>query len=173
MQKITPKMIESMIYMIRGRKVMLDSDLAELYEVETRIINRNVKRNIQRFPDDFMFQITKEEYESLISQFGISKAGRGGRRKMPFVFSENGVAMLSSVLNSEKAIQVNISIMRIFTKMRRILLSDDSLSEKIAKLESDSNEMKRVFRIVFEKINILESEIPILPKKRKRIGLKK
>jgi hypothetical protein len=173
MEKITPKEIEEMIYIIRGQKVMLDSDLAELYEVETRIINRNVKRNLQRFPDDFMFQLTREEYDSLISQIGISNSGRGGRRKMPSVFSENGVAMLSSVLNSEKAIQVNISIMRTFTKMRTILLSDESLSNKIAKLESDSKEMKKIFRIVFEKIKHLEGKTPAFPKKRKKIGPKK
>ena len=162
-----------MIYIIRDQKVMLDSDLAALYEVETRYLNKAVKRNINRFPKDFMFQLTQVEFKSLMFQFGTSKEGRGGRRKLPSVFTENGIAMLSGVLNSERAINVNISIMRTFTKMRKILLSDESLSDKIAKLESDSNEMKKIFRIVFEKINILEAKTPVLPKKRKRIGLKK
>ena len=173
MDKVTSKVIEKMIYVIRGQKVMLDSDLAVLYEVETRYLNKAVKRNIKRFPKDFMFQLTEDEFKALMFQIGTSKGGRGGRRKLPLVFSENGIAMLSGILNSERAINVNISIMRIFTKIRKVLLSDESLSDKIAKLESDSNEMKKIFRIVFEKINLLEGNIPVLPKKRKRIGLKK
>ncbi len=97
MSQITPAKIQNLIYLIREQKVMLDSDLATLYGVETRIINRNIKRNIERFPEDFMFQLTKNEYQSLISQIGISKTGRGGRQKLPYVFTESGIAMLSSV----------------------------------------------------------------------------
>lgn len=116
------QVIEKIIYIIRDQKVMLDSDLAQLYEVETRIINRNVQRNIKRFPPDFMFQLSEEEYETLISQFGISKESKSGRRYLPYVFTENGVAMLSSVLNSEKEILINVSIMRIFTRLRSFLM---------------------------------------------------
>lgn len=172
MSEIISKKIEKMIYVIRDQKVMLDSDLADLYEVETRNLNKAVKRNINRFPDDFMFQLTDEEFKSLMFQIGTSKNGRGGRRKVPSVFTENGIAMLSGVLNSERAITVNISIMRIFTKFRSILMSGETLAEKIDKLESDSKEMKKVFRIVFEKLNKLESDTPILPKRRNKIGLK-
>lgn len=172
MTEITPKKMEKMIYIVRYQKVMLDRDLAELYEVETRYLNKAVKRNIKRFPDDFMFQITDEEFKALMFQIGTSKEGRGGRRKVPSVFTENGVAMLSGVLNSEMAITVNISIMRIFTKLRSILMSDETLAEKIEKLECDSKEMKKVFRIVFDKLNKLEAGSLILPKERNRIGLK-
>lgn len=152
---------------------MLDSDLAELYEVETRYLNKAVKRNIKRFPDDFMFQLTGEELKSLMFQIGTSKEGkgRGGRRKLPSVFTENGIAMLSGVLNSERAITVNISIMRTFTKLRNILMSDETLAEKIGKLEYDSKEMKKVFRIVFDKLSKLESGSPALPRDRNKIGL--
>lgn len=171
MTEITRTSIESMIYLIRGQKVMLDSDLASLYAVETRIINRNVKRNIERFPEDFMFQLTKNEYLSLISQFGISKTGRGGRQKLPYVFTEPGIAMLSSVLNSKTAIAVNISIMRIFIKLRSYLLLEKELNEKINKLELGTNKM---FKIVFERLDEIEEKIePNLPKNRKKIGIKR
>ena len=114
--------IEKMIYIIRGQKVMLDSDLANLYGVETRYLNRQVRRNQIRFPTDFVFELTKEEFANLMCQNGTSSLKHGGRRKYPLVFTENGVAMLSSVLRSEKAALVNVSIMRIFTKLRSFLL---------------------------------------------------
>ena len=139
MNNSTEKLIEKMIYVIRDQNVMIDSDLAKLYGVETRIINRNVKRNIHRFPNDFMFQLNDVEYESLISQIGISKQGRGGRRILPFVFTKNGVAMLSSVLNSENAILVNISIIRIFTKLRSFLVMENNLNERVSNLEKGTN----------------------------------
>ena len=114
--------IQNLIYVIRGQRVMLDRDLARLYEVETRALNQAVKRNIERFPENFMFQLTKEEFEELrpISQIVISAKG-GGRQKLPYVFTEQGVAMLSSVLRSKKAIQTNIQIMNTFVKMRQCL----------------------------------------------------
>ncbi len=171
MSGITPKRIEKMIYVIRGQKVMLDSDLAVLYDVETRYLNKAVKRNIRRFPDDFMFQLTDQEFKDLMFQIGTSNEGRGGRRKLPSVFTENGIAMLSGLLNSEKAITVNISIMRIFTKLRSILMSDKTLAEKIETLENDSKKMKKIFRIVFDKIHQLELGSPALPNDRKKIGL--
>jgi ORF6N domain len=168
MSKILIQNIEEMIYLIRGQKVMFDSDLARLYEVETRRLNEQVKRNLDRFPCDFMFQLTKEEYESLMSQIATSKKGRGGRQKLPMVFTENGVAMLSGVLNSKRAIQVNISIMRIFTKLRSFLLFEKDMDTRVTHLEQGTN---KLFKIVFERLGHLESETPLLPKKPRKIGL--
>lgn len=171
MSGITLRKIEKMIFVIRGQKVMIDSDLAELYEVETKAFNRAVKRNLSRFPKDFMFQLTKEEFESLRCQIGTSKSsGRGGRRYLPLVFTEHGIAMLSSVLNSERAIKVNISIIRVFIKLRQLLFESETLSERVYELEKGTD---RLFRVVFERLDNLEAKTPILPKKRKRIGLKK
>lgn len=170
MTNVSEKLIEKMIYVIRDQKVMIDSDLAKLYGVETRIINRNVKRNIHRFPSDFMFQLDEKEHDSLISQIGISKVGRGGRRKLAYVFTENGVAMLSSVLNSENAILINISIIRIFTKLRSFLMMEKSLDERVTNLEKGTNQM---FKIVFERLDSYEEMItPKLPDTRKKIGLR-
>ncbi|MDH4467871.1 MAG: ORF6N domain-containing protein [Bacteriovoracaceae bacterium] len=161
--------IEKMIYLIRGLKVMLDEELASLYEVETKVFNQAIKRNMKRFPRDFMFQLTANEYESLRSQFVTSKKqGRGGRRYLPYVFTEQGVAMLTSILNSDTAIEVNISIMRSFVKLRRVLASDQTLADKIHDLEKGTT---KLFRIVFERLDTLEAELPTLPKKRKKIGL--
>jgi len=152
---------------IREQKVMLDSDLAELYGVETRVLNQSVQRNPARFPKDFMFQLTEEEHESLRSQFVISKKGKGGRRYMPYVFTENGVAMLSSVLNSEKAI---LSIMRIFTRLRSFLMLEKDLSERVTKLEQGTNQM---FKVVFERLDNYEEMVtPKLPGNRKKVGLR-
>jgi len=146
---------------------MLDSDLAELYGVETRVLNQSVQRNPARFPKDFMFQLTEEEHESLRSQFVISKKGKGGRRYMPYVFTENGVAMLSSVLNSEKAI---LSIMRIFTRLRSFLMLEKDLSERVTKLEQGTNQM---FKVVFERLDNYEEMVtPKLPGNRKKVGLR-
>ena len=144
--------IEKAIYLIRGEKVMLDRDLASLYEVETGALNRAVKRNLQRFPQDFMFQLTTEESDILRCQIGISKRGRGGRRFLPYVFTEQGVAMLSSVLNSERAILVNIEIMRAFVKLRQMLASNAELSRRLDELESKYDKQ---FRVVFDAIRRL------------------
>ena len=127
--------IKDLIYNIRGQKVMLDSDLAMLYGVETFNLNKAVKRNSGRFPVDFMFQLTKEEYENLIFQNGISKSKHGGRRFMPYVFTEQGVAMLSSVLKSEQAIAVNIQIMRTFVKIKQFSLENKELTRRLSELE--------------------------------------
>ena len=127
--------IQNLIYEIRGIKVMLDSDLAKLYGVETFNLNKAVKRNIGRFPKDFMFQLTKEEYVSLIFQNGISKSQRGGRRFMPYVFTEQGVAMLSSVLNSEQAIAINIQIMRTFVQLKQFALENKELTKRFNEIE--------------------------------------
>lgn len=114
-----PEVIYHKIFLIRGHKVMLDEDLAGLYRVPTFRLNEQVKRNMNRFPEDFMFQLTQQEHKVLISQIAISKKGRGGRRYLPYVFTEQGVAMLSSILNSEQAVQVNIQIMRGFYEIKR------------------------------------------------------
>jgi hypothetical protein len=154
--------IERSILLIRGHKVMLDADLAELYGVETRALLQAISRNQKRFPEDFMFQISKEEYELLRSQIVISKKGRGGRRYLPYVFTEQGVAMLSSVLRSERAVQVNIEIMRAFVRLRRMLASNEDLARKLAALEKKYDSQ---FRVVFDAIRELMA--PPEPNKRK------
>ena len=161
--------IKNMIYVIRGQRVMLDSDLAELYEVETKALNRQVRRNIIRFPDDFMFQLTSEEHEALKRQIGTSKVGRGGKQKQPLVFTENGVAMLSSVLRSERAALVNISIMRIFTKLRSFLMMEENIEKRINSLEQGTNQL---FKVVFERLDDLEEKLPSHNKDRRKIGLR-
>ena len=149
---ISIEKIEKTIYLIRGEKVMLDRDLALLYEVETKVLNRAVKRNPQRFPSDFMFQLTAEEVDFLRCQIGTSKKGRGGRRYFPYVFTEQGVAMLSSVLNSEQAVLVNVEIMRAFVKLRQLLASNAELSRRLDELESKYDKQ---FRVVFDAIRQL------------------
>ncbi len=147
--------IESRILLIRGRKVMLDADLAELYGVETNTLVRSMKRNMGRFPPDFMFQLTKEEFHGLRCQFGTSKSateGRGGRRYRPYVFTEQGVAMLSSVLHSERAVQVNIEIMRTFVRLRQMIAAHKDLARKLDELEKKYD---RQFAVVFDAIREL------------------
>lgn len=123
--------IAEKIYLIRDEKVMLDSDLAELYGITTGNLNKAVKRNIRRFPDDFMFQLSPEEYESLKFQIGIANEGRGGRRIPPYVFTEQGVAMLSSVLHTDRAIDINVSIMRAFVRLREMLATHKDIARKV------------------------------------------
>lgn len=132
--------IEKRIFVIRERQVMLDEDLADLYGVETKRLIQQVKRNLKRFPDDFMFQLSKAEAEALRSQFATSNDGRGGRRYSPYVFTEQGVAMLSGVLRSEWAIAVNIEIMRAFVELRRIASSYAALNERLAHIEREMGE---------------------------------
>ena len=123
--------IAGRIYLIRGEKVILDSDLAELYGVATSRLNEQFKRNRDRFPPDFAFQLSKDEFDSLMSQIAISNAGRGGRRKLPWVFTEHGVAMLSSVLRSKRAVQVSIGIVRTFVRLREILATHQDVARKL------------------------------------------
>ena len=163
---ISIEKIEKAIYLIRGKSVMLDRDLAVLYGVETKILNKAVKRNLQRFPPDFMFQLTQNEAESLRFQIGTSKRGRGGRRYLPYVFTEQGVAMLSSVLNSERAISVNIEIMRAFVKFRQLFMSNSELARRLDELESKYDKQ---FRVVFVAIRHLMAK-PV--KGRKEIGFR-
>jgi hypothetical protein len=167
--EFTIEKIEMMIYSIRNQRVMLDSDLAKLYGVETKVLNQAVRRNLKRFPDDFMFQLTSDEYHFLKSQFVTSKNGSGGKQKQPLVFTENGVAMLSGILNSDRAITVNIAIMRTFTKLRSFLAMDPSLKDDVGQLKKNTNHL---FKIVFEKLDNLEEQVtPKLPANRKKIGL--
>jgi len=142
------KRVENHIFFVRGHKVMLSTDLAELYEVEPRVLVQAVKRNKERFPDDFMFQLTKEEFENMKSQFVISSWG-GMRRATPYAFTEQGIAMLSSVLRSKRAIQVNIEIMRAFVRIRKMLISNAELARKLKILEKKYDEQ---FKVVFEAI---------------------
>ena len=132
---VSIQLIESKIYTVRGKKVMLDADLAELYGVETRIINRDVKRNIERFPSEFRFQLTDDEWNFLRSQSGISNESRGGRRYNPYVFTEHGVLMLSNVLNSKKAINVSIQIIKAFTKLRQMAFDLNAIPQRLSELE--------------------------------------
>lgn len=154
--------IEQRILLIRGQKVLLDADLAELYGVETRILVRAVRRNLERFPPDFMFQINNQEVTILRSQFGISNRGRGGRRYLPYAFTEYGVAMLSSVLRSRRAILVNIEIMRTFGRLRQILLTHKDLARKLEELEKKYDSK---FRVVFDTIRQLMAPSPHPAKK--------
>lgn len=166
--------IEAMIYIIRDQKVMLDSDLANLYEIETKILNQAVKRNIERFPEDFLIQPSSSELASLRSQIvtlGSSNSRNYDFKYTPLLFTENGVAMLSSVLRSKRAIQVNIEIMRTFTKLRSYLAMGNSLKDEMEELKNGTN---KLFKIVFERLDSVEDTInPQLPSNRKKIGLKK
>ncbi len=160
--------IENRIYMVRGQKVMLANDLAELYAVETKVLNQAVKRNLNRFPLDFMFQLTKEEFSALRSQIVTFKKGKGKHPKyLPFMFTEQGIAMLSTVLNSERAIQVNIEIMRAFVRIRKMLFSNASLARKVKALEKKYDEQ---FAVVFEAIYKLMAPPE---KKQRKIGFKR
>jgi hypothetical protein len=145
---LADEVIVTKIYYIRGHKIMLDADLAELYQVPTKRLNEQVKRNIGRFPGDFMFQLTENEFENLRSQNATSSWG--GRRVAPYAFTEHGVLMLSSVLNSERAIKVNIQIMRIYTKMREMLLTNQEILLKLEQLERKVDDHDQAIRVIFE-----------------------
>ena len=164
-QAVVPlERIESHIVLTRGQKVMLSTHLADLYEVEPRVLVQAVKRNITRFPEDFMFQLSTEEFANLKSQFVISSWG-GSRRAAPYAFTEQGVAMLSSVLRSDRAIHVNVEIMRAFVRLRQMLASNADLARKLATLE---NKYDAQFKIVFDAIRELMT--PPEPKKKRPIG---
>ena len=162
---IPHEIIETKIYVIRGKKVMLDRDLALLYEVETRALNQAVKRNIKRFPEEFMFQLSEEEMSDWKSQIVISNSIKMGLRKRPLAFTEHGVAMLSSVLKSERAIQVNIKIIKTFIKLREILLTHQELKQHIEKIEQRVDGHEQYFRIVFDALKQL-MEPDNLPQKK-------
>ncbi|MCF8380712.1 MAG: ORF6N domain-containing protein [Bacteroidales bacterium] len=174
MHLLLEEVIKSKIYVIRGKKVMIDRDLAELYNVETRVLNQAVRRNEKRFPKDFMFQMTKVEMENWISQIVISNSEKMGYRKPPLVFTEQGVAMLSSVLNSEQAILVNIQIIRVFTKMREILYLHKDILLKLEKLEKKDIEQDEKIILIFEYLKQLEKskKKELDQENRPRIGYK-
>ena len=163
---IPSELVESKIFVFRGKNVMIDRDLAILYGVETRVLNQAVRRNTRRFPEDFMFQLTDQESQNLRSQIVTSSLEYGGRRYSPYVFTEQGVAMLSSVLKSDRAIQVNIQIMRTFTIMREMLTENEELRRKIELLEKQYDEK---FVMVFDAIRRLIDEPS---KDEKEIGFK-
>lgn len=163
----TEDAIINKIYTIRGQKVMLDRDLAELYLVDTKRLNEQVKRNLKRFPDDFMFQLTSAEFEILKSQ--IATSSWGGVRKLPFVFTEHGVLMLSSILNSNRAIEVNIQIMRIFSKIRKVLADTSEVRIIIDELRRKTENNTKNIEVVFQYLDELieKQETPIT---RNKIG---
>lgn len=160
--------------MIRGKKIIIDSDPAALYGVTTGNLNLSVRRNLQRFPEDFMFALSREEAESLLLQTAIAKGGRGGRRTAPFAFTELGVAMLSSVLNSERAVQMNMAIMRTFVKLREAVAHNKDLAARLGKLESGQDRTVSVIEVLVEDLDRLEDEVKGLkarpPSTRRRIG---
>jgi hypothetical protein len=170
--ELSAREIGRRIYFIRGHRVRVDSGLAELYEVPPKRLNEQVRRNIQRFPGDFMFQLADDEYESLRSQFATLKTGRGAHRKyLPLVFTEQGVAMLSSVLNSERAVQVNIAIIRTFVKLRELLESNKDLAKKLAQLERKFLQHDEQFKAVFDAIRqLMSSGLPTTQKKIKGLS---
>jgi len=178
---VSIQLVERRIYLIRGQKVMIDFDLAELYGVPTKRLNEQVSRNRTRFPDDFMFRLTKEEAEVLRSQFAISnpnlrsqiatsRSGYGGRRYLPYAFTEQGVAMLSSVLNSEQAIEVNIAIMRAFVRLRQMLETNEELNRKFAAVIRKLSTHDKYFRVVFDELKKL-TERPV--ESNRQIGFKR
>jgi hypothetical protein len=164
LELIATPAIEKRILVVRGRQVMLDEDLADLYGVETRVLVQQVRRNEKRFPADFMFQLSAQEFSDLKSQSVISSGGHGGRRKPPLVFTEHGVAMLSGVLRSERAIAVNIEIMRVFVELRRVASSYTAIERRLEQLETDMgarlDEHDEQFRQIFETLRQLIAPPP-------------
>ncbi|MCE5347840.1 MAG: ORF6N domain-containing protein [Bacteroidales bacterium] len=171
---VPDELIMSKIYLIRGQKVMMDRDLAELYGVETRRLKEQVKRNRSRFPEDFMFELTKEEMEEWRSNFGTSNREIMGLRIPPFAFTEHGVLMLASVLNSERAVQVNIQVVRIFTKMREMLLTHKDILIRLEQIENSISEHDDKIMLIFEYLKQFEKakQEELEYKNRPRIGFK-
>jgi hypothetical protein len=168
--------VESLIHVIRGQKVMLDSDLAALYQVTTGNLNLAVRRNMSRFPGDFMFELSKAEADSLLLRIARPKTGRGGRRTSPFAFTELGVAMIASVLNSERAVQMNIVIMRAFVRLREIIAGNKDLATRIEKLERGHDRSASVIEILVEDIDRLAHEVKEMkalpPLTKRKIGFR-
>lgn len=161
--------IEQAILLIRGHKVMLDSDLAALFNVETKALNRAIKRNLDRFPEDFMFQLTAKEHERLRYHFGTSNKGRGGRRYRPYAFTEHGVVMAANVLNSKRAIEASVWVVRAFVRLRRVLATHAELSKRLDELEAKYD---KHFAVVFEAIRELMAE-DLDAKPKGRMGFQK
>jgi hypothetical protein len=167
--KIAPgQRIEEMIFSVRSQRVMLDADLARIYGVKTGALNQALKRNLKRFPDDFAFQLDDDESGRLMSQIVTSKKGRGGRRKLPWVFTEHGAIMLASVLNSERAVEMSVSVVRAFVLMREQLTANKELAQKLGELESRVSGHDEAIQNLFEAIRQLIE--PPLPENRRQIG---
>lgn len=168
--------VETLIRLIRGQKVMMDADLAALYEVTTKRLNEAVKRNRERFPGTFMFQLTAEENDSLKSQYATSNEGRGGRRYLPYAFTEHGVVMLSSVLNSERAIQMSILVVNAFVRLRELITANKDLAARIEKLERGHHRTASVIEVLVEDIDRLAGEVKQMktlpPAPKRRIGFR-
>ena len=168
---VGPVNIDSVIYLIRSERIILDTDLAKLYGIQTFRLNEAVKRNRNRFPDDFMFQLTRKEYEVLTSQIAISKKGRGGRRTLPYAFTEHGAVMAANILNSERAVQMSIFVVRAFIKMRQTLAIDKAFSDKLNELEKKLTDKldvhEKVIAFVLGELRKL-MEPPQLPKPKNR-----
>ena len=170
-QIIGDKAITDKIYVLRGYSIMLDSDLADLYEVETRVLNQSVNRHPDRFPPDFMFELTEEEWLNLKSQ--IVTSSWGGRRKLPKVYTEHGVLMLSSILNSQRAIEVNIQIVRVFTRLREFITSNTEVRLEIEKIKKVLGNQGKHMDVVFKYLDELSAWLPKPPgENRKRLGYK-
>ena len=173
--KIMPdEAVVRMIYVFRGEKVMLDRDLSELYGVETKVLNQAVKRNIDRFPKDFMFQLNKKEFENWKSQFVTSNSVKMGIRRSPYAFTEQGVAMLSGVINSPKAVKMNISIMRAFVEIRRAIINNKNIGNKLNMLEEKLGEHDVQLNQIYDAIETLMDKKAELEtwQERRRIGFK-
>jgi len=161
--------IEQRIYLMRGQRVMIDQDLAKIYGVSTRRLNEQVKRNQRRFPDDFMFRLTKDQAENLMSQIATSSSGYGGRRKLPYVFTEHGAVMLAAVLNSETAVAASIQIVRAFNRLRQLARAHKDLADALVELKSKVAGHDKQFKAVFDAIG----ELMLPPKKpSKKIGFR-
>lgn len=167
---VAEQKILNKIFIIRGQKVMIDEDLSKMYGVETKRLNEQVKRNVKRFPRDFMFELSVNEFENLKSHFATSSWG--GRRKLPRAFTEQGIAMLSSILSSDTAIEVNISIIRVFTKMREYALTNKEILMQLAKLEKEISGNSRDIENIFAVLKELISKQSAPPKPRNKIGFK-
>ena len=161
------ELIERRIYLVRGHKVMLDADLAELYQIETFNLNKAVRRNLDRFPSDFMFQLTAEEAEALRFQTGISKpGGRGGRRYLPYAFTDHGVAMLSAVLHSERAVQISIAIVRAFVNLREWIVSHTDLAHRMEELERAQTEQANHIAAIYQVLDQMAEPAEVPPGRR-------
>ena len=157
--------LEEKIYVIRGKRVMLDGDLASIYQVETKVLNQAVKRNLARFPADFVFQLSEKDLEPLRRQIGTSKPGRGGRRYLPFAFTEHGAVMLASVLNSPRAVEASIVVVRAFVKMRSLLALHKDLAKRIEQLSKVAVKHENDFDVVFQLLSEIMGDSKYLKRK--------
>jgi hypothetical protein len=169
MRRDLPRPIEHHIYVIRGQKVMLDADLAALYEVETKMLNRAVRRNPERFPEHFMFQLTAQEADPLRYQIGTSKTGRGGRRYLPYVFTGHGVVMLSAVLNSARAVQMSIMVVQAFVRLREMIAANKDLAARVEKLEHGQRQTASIIEVLVDEIEQMKALPPVT---KRRIGFR-